>query len=124
MAISPDTVFLRILPNISTDQLDEFAESFMNKKRNRRISTFSIDGFCMLFGRELVEEIGFFDEKFGQGGYEDEDFCLRALLEGRKNLIAGDVYIHPLFYCEYTTRERHSRTGMDGYPDFWENSRN
>jgi len=66
----------------------------MNKKRNRRISTFSIDGFCMLFRRDLVEEIGFFDEQFSFDGYEDEDFCLRALLEGRKNIIAGDVYIH------------------------------
>ena len=92
--ISRGTQKVSTAKNVSTDQLDEFAESFMNKNRNRRISTFSIDGFCMLFGRNLVETIGFFDEKFGKGGYEDKDFCLRALLEGRKNLIAGDVYVH------------------------------
>ncbi|RLG55319.1 MAG: hypothetical protein DRN95_07955, partial [Candidatus Hydrothermarchaeota archaeon] len=80
--------------NISIDQLDKFAQSFMSKNRNRRISTFSIDGFCMLFKRDLIDEIGYFDEKFSHDGYEDEDFCLRALLEGHKNLIAGDVYLH------------------------------
>ncbi len=26
--------------------------------------------------------------------FEDEDFCLRAALEGYKNYIAGDVFIH------------------------------
>jgi len=80
--------------NISLDQLDEFAESFMAGNRYRRISSIGLDGFCLLFRRDLVEEIGFFDEQFGQDGFENEDFCLKAILEGRKNLIAGDVYVH------------------------------
>jgi len=80
--------------NVSINQLDKIAESFMIKNRYRRLSSKSIDGFCMLFARDLVEEIGLFDEQFGPGGYDDEDFCLRAVLEGRINLIAGDVYLY------------------------------
>jgi glycosyltransferase involved in cell wall biosynthesis/MoaA/NifB/PqqE/SkfB family radical SAM enzyme len=82
--------------NVSLDRMDEFAESFMTKNGHRRISTLSLDGFCLLFRRDLVEEIGLFDEQFDSGGYEDEDFCLRAVLEGHKNYIAGDVYVHQL----------------------------
>ncbi|MDY6790233.1 MAG: glycosyltransferase [Thermodesulfobacteriota bacterium] len=80
--------------NVSEDEIDEFAESFRTKNSCRRIPTYSIDGSCMLFKRNLLEKIGFFDEKFGPDGFADEDFCLRSLLEGRQNLIAGDVYVH------------------------------
>jgi len=80
--------------NISVDQIDEFAESFMAKNSHRRISSISMDGLCLLFGRDLIDKIGLFDEQFGSSGCEDEDFCLRAVLEGRKNYIAGDVYVH------------------------------
>jgi len=92
--VSRGTQRVLTVDNISTDQIDKFAESFMNKNRNRRISSFSIDGFCMFFNRNLVEEIGLFDEQFGKNGYEDEDFSLRAVMEGHRNIIAGDVYVH------------------------------
>ena len=82
--------------NASVDQIDEFAESFMKKNCHRRISSITIDGLCLLFGRDLVEKIGLFDEQFGSCGYEDEDFCLRAVIEGRKNYYAGDVYVHQM----------------------------
>ena len=48
----------------------------------------------MLFKRTLVEKIGLLDERFDTGQFEDEDFCLRAALEGYHNYIAGDVFIH------------------------------
>ncbi|MGQ9646094.1 MAG: glycosyltransferase [Thermodesulfobacteriota bacterium] len=76
------------------DRLDRYAEAFREKYRYRRIPATRIVGFCMLFRRKLVEQIGFLDETFGSGNYEDDDFCLRASLEGYKNLIAGDVFVH------------------------------
>jgi tetratricopeptide (TPR) repeat protein len=78
----------------SSDQLDEFAELFRKRNRYRRIPSLSIDGSCMLFSRTLVDKIGFFEEQFGSSGYEDEDFCLRATLQGHNNLVAGDVFVH------------------------------
>jgi glycosyltransferase involved in cell wall biosynthesis len=77
-----------------TDHLEGYAKAFREKNRYRRISARRIVGFCMLFRRELVEKIGLLDETFGSGNYEDDDFCLRASLEGYKNLIAGDVFVH------------------------------
>ncbi len=51
-------------------------------------------GFCMLFRRSLVDQIGLLDESFGTGNFEDDDFCARAALAGYRNVIAGDVFIH------------------------------
>jgi glycosyltransferase involved in cell wall biosynthesis len=78
----------------NTDHLEEYAKAFREKNRYRRIPARRIVGFCMLFRRELVEKIGLLDETFGSGNYEDDDLCLRASLEGYKNLIAGDVFLH------------------------------
>jgi GT2 family glycosyltransferase/tetratricopeptide (TPR) repeat protein/MoaA/NifB/PqqE/SkfB family radical SAM enzyme/glycosyltransferase involved in cell wall biosynthesis/2-polyprenyl-3-methyl-5-hydroxy-6-metoxy-1,4-benzoquinol methylase len=78
----------------SVDCLEDYAKSFRGKNRYRRVPMRRIVGFCMLFRRELVERIGLLDGRFGSGNFEDDDYCLRAALEGCRNLIAGDVFIH------------------------------
>jgi GT2 family glycosyltransferase/Flp pilus assembly protein TadD/glycosyltransferase involved in cell wall biosynthesis len=75
-------------------ELDEYSREFRSRNRHRRIPNRRIVGFCMLFRRQLVEEIGFLDENFGSGNFEDDDLCLRAVLAGYRNMIAGDVFIH------------------------------
>ena len=42
-------------------------------------------GFCLLFRRTLMDQIGLLDERFGIGCYEDDDFCRRALDAGYSN---------------------------------------
>lgn len=74
--------------------LDGYAMEFRNKYRGRRIPLRRIVGFCMLFKRELVQRVGLLDERFGSGNFEDDDYCLRAALNGYRNLVAGDVFIH------------------------------
>lgn len=85
------------LPSIGyTDlaALEDFAIDYREKYRHRRIPQRRIVGFCMLFRRSLVDQIGLLDERFGSGNFEDDDFCIRAALAGYTNLIAGDVFIH------------------------------
>lgn len=76
------------------DELDRFAILHRESHRYWWIPSRRIVGFCMLFRRTLVEQIGFLDERFGSGNYEDDDFCLRAALAGYRNLIVADVFIH------------------------------
>ena len=51
-------------------------------------------GFCMLFRRKLLQEIGFLDERFSPGHYEDDDYCHRARAAGYRLMIAGDTFVH------------------------------
>jgi GT2 family glycosyltransferase/Tfp pilus assembly protein PilF len=78
----------------SSNHLDNIATAFKEKYRHRRIAVRDIDNFCLLFRRKLVEDIGLMDESLGHGSVMAYDFCLRAALEGYKNYIAGDVYVH------------------------------
>jgi|WetSurMetagenome_2_1015567.scaffolds.fasta_scaffold00190_21 O-antigen biosynthesis protein len=76
------------------DRMHDYAKSFRERYRHRRILLRRIVGFCMLFRRQLVDKIGLMDETFGTGNFEDDDYCLRATLAGCRNLIAADVFIH------------------------------
>jgi GT2 family glycosyltransferase/tetratricopeptide (TPR) repeat protein len=78
----------------SVEDLSVYAREFRIANRNRRIPCRRIVGYCMLFRRQLIKEIGLLDESFGSGNFEDDDFCLRASLAGYRNVIAGDVFIH------------------------------
>jgi GT2 family glycosyltransferase/Flp pilus assembly protein TadD len=78
----------------SRERLDEYAAKFREANFRRRVYSRRIVGFCMLFTREVIEKTGLLDESFGTGNYEDDDLCLRVTLEGYRNVIAGDVFIH------------------------------
>lgn len=61
-------------------------------------------GFCMLFKRQVWEELGGFDEEFVGGGFEDWDFCERAIRNGWLVTIDGKTHIHH-FYKQFRRRE-------------------
>lgn len=53
-----------------------------------------LNGFCLLIKRELIMDIGYFDEEiFGRGYGEEDDYCIRARQNGWKLVVADHVYI-------------------------------
>lgn len=88
---------LQRVPQVGYQRLEElqaYAADYRRRYRHRRIPQRRIVGFCMLFRQELAARIGFLDEQFGSGNFEDDDYCIRAALAGYHNLIAADVFIH------------------------------
>lgn len=75
-------------------KFQEFAVNFRNSFRMQYTPYWRIVGFCMLFRKSLIDEIGNFDEQFTPGNFEDDDFCRRAVQSGYRNLICGDVFVH------------------------------
>jgi GT2 family glycosyltransferase/glycosyltransferase involved in cell wall biosynthesis len=76
------------------DDLQLYAGRYRNSNRRKWLYYPRITGFCMLVKRQVVDTIGGFDPLFGKGNYEDDDFCLRTIIAGYKNVIAGDVFVH------------------------------
>lgn len=50
--------------------------------------------FCVAMTRKLFEEIGFLDEQFGIGMFEDDDYCRRITVAGYELACARDSFIH------------------------------
>jgi GT2 family glycosyltransferase/tetratricopeptide (TPR) repeat protein len=74
--------------------LEKFAEGVADCYDGCIEETDRLVGFCLLFRRGLVSEIGFLDERFGLGNFEDDDFCHRARLAGYRCVIARDTFVH------------------------------
>lgn len=51
-------------------------------------------GFCMFIRRGLLRRIGLFDaETFGLGYGEENDFCMRAVKAGFRNVLCDDTFV-------------------------------
>ena len=51
-------------------------------------------GFCMAVSRRAIENVGLFDEKlFGKGYGEENDFSMRVIAAGMRNVLCDDVYV-------------------------------
>ncbi|HKP65462.1 MAG TPA: glycosyltransferase family 2 protein, partial [Casimicrobiaceae bacterium] len=50
-------------------------------------------GFCMFIRRKAIDALGMFDMAFGAGYGEENDFCLRAVRAGYRNVLADDAYV-------------------------------
>ena len=83
----------RTLESSDPEKINEYAAAFRERNRHRRIETVNLNGFCLLFRRELVQKIGLMDEQLEISDFADNDFCLRAAAEGHRNLIVGDVFV-------------------------------
>jgi len=50
--------------------------------------------FCVVLRRDVLEQVGLLDETFFPGGFEDDDYCLRARAAGHPVHLARGVYLH------------------------------
>lgn len=74
--------------------LTAFARQLVTPLAGHRQETLWVVGFCLLIRDTLLIRIGGLDESFGQGNYEDTDYCLRAMVGGYKSVIAADSFVH------------------------------
>jgi len=74
--------------------LDSFAQKHCEENADCYTDVRRLVGFCLLTKRSVLDEIGYFDETFGLGNYEDDDLCLRALRSGYLLRVVHDSYIH------------------------------
>ncbi|MBC7336786.1 MAG: glycosyltransferase family 2 protein, partial [Clostridia bacterium] len=75
-------------------EMEEFARGFNQPDPGRWTEVERLVGFCLLVKRRVWEEVGPFDERFGPGNYEDDDYCLRVRRRGYRLILAGDTFVH------------------------------
>ena len=66
-----------------------------------------LNGFCLLIRRQVIEEVGYFDEEnFGVGYGEENDYCLRARKAGWQLTLADDAYVYHAMSRSYNSERR------------------
>jgi GT2 family glycosyltransferase len=82
------------VPYRRVEDMPAFARRHNHSNPGLWRDTHWLRGFCMLFRRELFEELGYFDEGYELGNFEDNDYNIRVRLSGKRLVIAGDTFIH------------------------------
>lgn len=86
-------------------------------------------GFCMLIRRSLIAKYGLFDEVFGKGYGEENDFCLRIKKQGYKSVLANHAFVFHLEARSFTLEakkkllEKNSKILYKRYPTYRESVR-
>lgn len=88
----------------------------------RAVPVHRLVGFCLLVKREALRRVGFLDERFGAGCYEDFDYCLRLRQAGFELAIAEDSFVfhygHKSFPSE-AARLRLSAANREVFIEKW-----
>lgn len=74
--------------------LYEQASKFQDENLNSSIPFHRVVFFCVAIKRAVIDKIGYLDEVYSPGNFEDDDYCLRAIKSGFKCGIAKDIFVH------------------------------
>ncbi len=86
----------QLIPDLNLDNyttLNNFAEKLAHENVGRIRYVARLVGFCLLIRDTVLRRIGLFDEAYGIGNFEDDDYCVRALRAGFKLAIAEDAFV-------------------------------
>ncbi|MGM7702951.1 glycosyltransferase [Pseudalkalibacillus sp. Hm43] len=75
------------------DQMQTFARNY-NQQNCDWEERIKLIGFCLLFKKELVHKIGYLDERYTPGNFEDDDYSYRIKQCGYKLMLVRNTFIH------------------------------
>ncbi len=78
--------------SLSLEQIDEVFRLIDWQKHSIEVPTGV--GFCMAINKRVVEEIGFFDEIYGRGYGEENDWSQRAIEAGYRNIHLSNLFVY------------------------------
>jgi GT2 family glycosyltransferase len=82
------------LPGLNEKNFEEMAAAYIERQKGVWFTTEKLGFFCVAIRRTLLEKIGFLDEKFGLGMFEDDDYCLRAKKAGFSLGVVEDCFVY------------------------------
>jgi O-antigen biosynthesis protein len=103
---------------------EEFARVVTSATDGTLLEVPTGNGFCMYMRRVALDSIGTFDEQRYPRGYgEENDFCLRALRQGWRNLVSDKAFVlhkrSQSFQGERETLLKAGREQLDrDYPEY------
>lgn len=84
------------LPSNLSAAINLFAFKKYQENKGRSFPFHRLVFFCVAIKKSVIDKIGYLDEQFSPGNFEDDDFCLRAIAADFKLGVAKDVFIYHL----------------------------
>ncbi|WP_307802517.1 glycosyltransferase [Bacillus sp. XF8] len=78
--------------DMNTNEVDSYFSKYVI---NKGIVIPTGVGFCMALNRNVIHDIGIFDDEvFGKGYGEENDWCMRAQHKGYQNILIPNVFVY------------------------------
>jgi GT2 family glycosyltransferase len=106
--------------------VDSFAECVENASPNLYPELATAVGFCMYIRRNVIDDIGYFDDVSFQMGYGEEvDFSFRAACKGYKNVLCDNTFVFhkgraSFLEAQDALLEKNNKLVAQKYPELWE----
>ncbi len=75
------------------DEISAYANGLAKEKAGQLRDVSRLVGFCLLIRDRVVAEVGRFDEAYGIGNFEDDDYGLRVARAGYRLCVAEDCFV-------------------------------
>ncbi len=75
-------------------QMQDFSDCYTKAHKGQSFDISMLAMFCVAFRRGILEEVGYLDEAFGIGMFEDDDYSRRVQAAGYRTVCAEDAFIH------------------------------
>ncbi len=82
------------LDGLNEKNFEEIASAYVERQKGAWFITEKLGFFCVAMRHTLPEKIGYLDEKFGIGMFEDDDYCIRAKKAGFALAVAEDCFVY------------------------------
>ncbi len=97
--------------------MEQFAAQYSAAHAGEVFEIGMVPFMCAIMRREVYEDVGPLDERFGMGMFEDDDYAMRLRQKGYKILCTEDVFIHHWGSASF------SKIGDDRYRQLFEENR-
>jgi len=82
------------LPGLNERNFEGIASAYVARQHGAWFTTENLGFFCVAIRRKVLDKIGFLDEKFGIGMFEDDDYCVRAKKTGFTLAVVEDCFVY------------------------------
>lgn len=82
------------IASLNESNFEEMAAHYIARQQGQWFTTERLGFYCVAMKRAVMERVGFLDERFGLGMFEDDDYCIRARKAGFALAVIEDCFVY------------------------------
>lgn len=82
------------ISGLNESNFEQRIAPYMERQRDQWFTTERLGFYCVAMKRAVMERVGFLDERFGLGMFEDDDYCIRVRNAGYALAVIEDCFVY------------------------------
>jgi GT2 family glycosyltransferase len=82
------------IQGLNESNFEALAAPYLARQQGQWFTTERLGFYCVAIKRAVIERVGFLDERFGLGMFEDDDYCIRVRKAGFELAVIEDCFVY------------------------------